>query len=90
MGIKHFFMWFKNQFSEHTHKLNKDQTLESVQVDIDNLMIDMNGIFHNSAQKIYEYGNHKPPRRLIPSRNIKQSIPRYLRNSRNYIQHNKT
>jgi len=71
MGIKHFFMWFKNQFSEHTHKLNKNQTLESIEINIDNLMIDMNGIFHNSAQKIYEYGNHKAPRRLIPSRNIK-------------------
>jgi hypothetical protein len=32
---------------------------------IDNLMIDMNGLFHNSAQKIYQYGNFKPPQRLM-------------------------
>jgi len=60
MGIKRFFMWFKNQFSEHIHKLGKDENLNDVNVAIDNLMIDMNGIFHNSAQKIYEYGNYKP------------------------------
>ena len=39
-----------------------------VDVVIDNLMIDMNGVFHNSAQKIYEYGNCKPRPRLLPKK----------------------
>lgn len=65
MGIKHFFIWFKNQFPEYMHKIGKNQTLDNVDVYIDNLMIDMNGIFHNSAQKVYEYGNCKPPPRLM-------------------------
>lgn len=65
MGIKHFFSWFSNQFSENIHKLVKNQQLNSINVSVDNLMIDMNGIFHNSAQKIYEYGNCKPPPRLL-------------------------
>ena len=62
MGIKHFFPWFKKKFANSIHRLKKDQFMEK---DIDNLMIDMNGIFHNSAQKIYEYGNFKVPDRLL-------------------------
>lgn len=65
MGIKHFFYWFKNQFGKHMIKVGKGQDLPSKNVNIDNLMIDMNGIFHNSAQKIYEYGNGKPNPRLL-------------------------
>jgi len=28
-------------------------------------MIDLNGVFHTSTQKVYEYGNYKPPQRLL-------------------------
>jgi 5'-3' exoribonuclease 1 len=65
MGIKHFFMWFKNHFSEYMRPMRRGDTLATVGVSIDNLMIDMNGVFHNSAQKIYQYGNFKPPSRLL-------------------------
>jgi 5'-3' exoribonuclease 1 len=68
MGIKHFFTWFKTNFSESIYKLPKNKTVTDCNVIIDNLMIDMNGIFHNSAQKIYEYGNHKPQQRLIKNK----------------------
>ena len=40
MGIKHFFYWFKSQFSKDMHKMRKRQTLEDINVGIDNLMID--------------------------------------------------
>ena len=53
MGIHRFFPWFKNQFSEHIKKVGKKQTLPEINVEIDTLMIDMNGLLHNSAQKIY-------------------------------------
>jgi 5'-3' exonuclease len=69
MGIKHFFQWFKKHFGQHMHKMKKSQNFESIGVDIDNLMIDMNGVFHNSAQKIYEYGNYKPNPRLLRRNN---------------------
>ena len=62
MGIHRFFPWFKNQFSEHIKKVGKKQTLPEINVEIDTLMIDMNGLLHNSAQKIYEYGSFKPPK----------------------------
>jgi 5'-3' exoribonuclease 1 len=65
MGIKHFFQWFKNQFGTNIKKMRKGDNLASVGVNIDNLMIDMNGVFHASAQKIYEYGNCKPNPRLL-------------------------
>jgi len=72
MGIKHFFQWFKGQFSEHIKNMHKGQDLASLGVNIDNLMIDMNGIFHSSAQKIYEYGNYKPNPRLLRNGNKKR------------------
>jgi 5'-3' exonuclease len=65
MGIKHFFTWYKNQFSSHIKSLKKDSNLTNINISIDNLMLDMNGIYHNSAQKIYQYGNYKPPKRLL-------------------------
>lgn len=73
MGIKHFFTWFKTNFSESIHNLPKNTTVIDVDVTIDNLMIDMNGIFHNSAQKIYEYGNCKPPQRLLKLKHKKST-----------------
>ena len=65
MGIKHFFMWFKTNFDVYMKKLSTGQNFETAGVSIDNLMIDLNGLFHASTQKIYEYGSHKPPPRLL-------------------------
>lgn len=64
MGIKHFFSWFRNQFNSNIINM-KNQTFLDINVQIDNLMIDMNGIFHNSTQKIYEYGSYKPRQTLL-------------------------
>ena len=75
MGIKHFFIWFRKQFPEQIYSMNNSDTLKSKDIHIDNLMIDMNGIFHNAAQKIYEYGNFKPNQRLMASGKKKQIIP---------------
>jgi 5'-3' exoribonuclease 1 len=65
MGIKHFWHWFNNNFGKNIKKLQSKDTFNSVGVSIDNFMIDLNGVFHASAQKVYEYGNYKPPRRLL-------------------------
>lgn len=67
MGIKKFFGWFKNRFSDSIYQIGKGQTISDLDenINIDNLMIDMNGVFHLSAQKIYQYGNFKPPQRLL-------------------------
>lgn len=68
MGIKHFFMWFKNEFSENMYNMRVGEDFSSINLSIDNLMIDMNGVFHNSAQRIYEYGNFKIRPRLLCNR----------------------
>lgn len=82
MGIKHFFYWFKRTFAEDIYKLNKDQTLEDLkeetifdeqEIVVDNLMIDMNGLFHSSAQKIYQYGECKPKPRLLGRRTKREN-----------------
>lgn len=72
MGIKHFFYWFKNTFSKDITKIHRGVTLvdEEISIGVDNFMIDLNGLFHNAAQRVYQYGNHKPPPRLLGRRKI--------------------
>lgn len=70
MGIKHFFFWYKNQFAKNITSINKGQKFR---VPIDTLLLDMNGIFHNSTQKIYKYGSGAPPKRLLKN-NVTQVL----------------
>jgi 5'-3' exoribonuclease 1 len=65
MGIKRFFAWLSTTHAADMQRLEKGQAFEDIGVVTDNLMIDMNGIFHNSAQRAYKYGNCKPPSRLL-------------------------
>ena len=65
MGVKHFFQWFRKQFETSIKNISKTQTLSDVNVKVDVLLLDLNGIFHNSAQKVFQYGNFKPPPRLL-------------------------
>lgn len=65
MGIKHFFIWFRNQFSKNIISMKHDQTFTEVGTPVDILLLDMNGILHNCAQKIYEYGNFKPMKSFL-------------------------
>ena len=59
MGIFNFFKFFRDRFTDKIYRINTSVRSE-VYIDIDNLMIDMNGLFHTSAQKIFKYGNFKP------------------------------
>ena len=77
MGIKHFFMWFKKNFTESIHNLPKEKKVEDLNIEIDNLMIDLNGLFHTSSQKIYEYGNfkrEKSRREIINSKKMQHML----------------
>lgn len=67
MGIHRFMPWFKTTFDRNIKYLIKSKPTD---VKIDNLMIDLNGIIHTSAQKIYEYGNYKSQPRIL-SKDIK-------------------
>jgi len=60
MGITHFFHWFKTNFNNNIKELSKGQNMKGIDVEIDNFLIDLNGLFHASTQKIYQYGNHAP------------------------------
>ena len=68
MGIKHFFYWFKTNFNKNMVSLGKRQNFTTERIQVDNLMIDLNGLFHSSTQKVYQYGDHKPKGRFIRRR----------------------
>jgi 5'-3' exonuclease len=78
MGIKHFFTWLKTQFSDHITSFAKSEVPKDIV--IDTFMIDLNGIFHNSAQKIYEYGNHARPRSMLRKniQPVKESLKKQI------------
>lgn len=56
MGIKYFFSWFKKNFENHIRTL---KPTDNFNVDIDTFLVDLNGIFHYCAQKVFRYGNFK-------------------------------
>lgn len=62
MGIKYFFSWLKKSFPEHIKTINDNKEYENK---IDNLLIDMNGIFHYCCQKVYKYGTFKENKSLL-------------------------
>ncbi len=67
MGIKHFFIWYKNNFPNCIKVIKGEDvfTKDDVNIEIDNLCLDMNGIFHTCAQKIYEYGDFEKNKSLL-------------------------
>lgn len=69
MGIKHFFHWFSQNYSECVDTLSSTTPLPERGVYIDVLGLDLNGIFHPVAQKIFKYGKYETAnRRLLPSK----------------------
>lgn len=57
MGVKSFYLWYSRKFSDCLSK--------QPQHPIDNLALDLNGLFHPVAQKVYQYGNYAPPMRFL-------------------------
>jgi 5'-3' exonuclease len=60
MGIKHFYYWFRQNFGNNIMKIkNTEFLIDKYNITTDHLLLDLNSIFHNSAQKIYCYGSYK-------------------------------
>lgn len=67
MGIKYFFSWIRKTFPHHIKTIQCNQCNPNYYnnnhpkpiFNIDNLLIDMNGIFHYCCQKVYKYGSFK-------------------------------
>jgi len=53
MGVKHFYLWYSRNFSSCL----SGQPQEPIDV----LALDLNGLFHPVAQKVFQYGSHAPP-----------------------------
>lgn len=62
MGIKHMYLWYSRRFSDCLSRHPPHP--------IDNLALDLNGLFHPVAQKVHQYGNYAPPTQFLtrPSR----------------------
>lgn len=69
MGIFNFYSWYRKQFSENIYKVQKNISEAIPDVRIDNLLIDCNGLFHTSAQKVFKYGSYKPPYEVLIKEN---------------------
>lgn len=78
MGVKFFYKWLQTNFEQYVKYIKKDVNINSgiFKVEdnhrIDHFLIDMNGLIHASAQKIYQYGDCKKNRPLLgaPKKNI--------------------
>jgi 5'-3' exoribonuclease 1 len=68
MGIKHFFSWFRK------HEILKKSISTTVPSEVDHLLIDMNGVIHEAAQRVFKYGKYAPqkPSIIIPKRLLKK------------------
>lgn len=60
MGIKRFSGWFKKHIAKHTQYFNPEN---NPKLGIDELLLDLNGIIHTAAQKIFKYGQFADPKK---------------------------
>lgn len=65
MGVVRFYKWIKENYNDNLIPHQRNEIFTDKNVYVDTFMIDLNGIFHNSAQKIYEYGNHEKSKSLL-------------------------
>jgi len=79
MGIKHFFRWFKSNFGEQIFSVPWNAKTANLKIDV--LLIDMNVLFHEHCQRIYEYGKYKRPEDLLEGKKktINQTLNRQIR-----------
>ena len=75
MGVKHFYIWFQKHYGECINK----ETDTYKNKNINNLCLDLNGIIHTCAQKIYEYGNNKQVRFLKKQIKPKNTLNRQIK-----------
>ena len=68
MGVKQFFPWVRRTFPSQIQDMKKGENVNDKGAEVDVFMIDMNGLYHSSAQFVYKYGNHKPFKPLMKKR----------------------
>lgn len=63
MGIPGFFAWLRKNCPFIIKKVPRHSSItadpQGLKAPVDNLCLDMNGIIHEAAQKVFKYGNYK-------------------------------
>lgn len=68
MGIKFFYKWLTSNYKNCITGFRTSSPPK--EVIIDTFLIDMNGLFHNSAQRIFKYGNGAPRPSIFRTTNV--------------------
>lgn len=63
MGVKHFYFWYSRQWKECVSRARPQG-----QGKVDILCLDMNGLFHQAAQQVFQYGTCAPP--AVPAQSL--------------------
>ncbi len=76
MGIPGLFAWLRKNCPHLIRTLPSHMSM-SMQQEIQNLCLDMNGIFHEACQKVYKYGNHSvPPSKIHQEKELPPNVMR--------------
>ncbi len=77
MGIFKLFFYIYNNYPESVIKLQAQNTFKSLNLEIDVFSLDLNALFHDCAQIVYQYGKGevKSNRMLHKKINIKKPLP---------------
>ncbi len=73
MGVKYFFSTMKRRYRNCFDQRLRELSHHIAQKGIDIFCIDMNGIYHLAAQKVFKYGNYAPRKTFI-NKNVHKPV----------------
>lgn len=79
MGIPGLFAWVRKNSPHVIRAVRHNNIRQELDHNIDNLCLDMNGIFHEACQKVYKYGsyaskNNSDETELLPPKKMQKKV----------------
>lgn len=87
MGIKDFLRWMVCNFKSSVHTVKHEQLVCNTQIGntaykVNTLLLDMNGIIHRCAQRIFKYGDYTPRQAIMK---LKVHTPEEIQNNKRVL-----